>query len=144
MDVTALTLLAKKVYAFVKPVFTNEVAGEIIGDFKEATKGSMRELWAKIKPWFIIDEKETDELKKVKEKPEQEIYDEAFVSRLRVLLHENPEMQKELEAMLTKIENGDDEKAKIIITNSRNVNTGNISNVTGGVRIGDNFNTPGQ
>ena len=114
-----LTTLALSVYNFVKPVFTSKVAGQIAGDFKEATKGSMLELWGKIKPWFIIEEKEgekeTKELERVKKAPDDSDYQEAFINELKIQLKENPEMAKEIEAILTKMEKGDDEQAKTII-----------------------------
>ena len=142
MDINALSTLANQLYNLVKPVLANEVTGKIAGDFSAATKGSLLELWGKIKPWFIIDEKENDELKKVKEKPEDPIYVNGFTSKLLTLLHENPEMRQEIEALLKKMEESNDQGARTVITNSRNVNLGNITGVTGNVQIGDNINQP--
>jgi len=47
-------------------------------------------------------------------------------------------MAKEMEAILTDMEKGDDEQAKIIISNSKNVNTGDFNNITGNITFGDN------
>ncbi len=110
MDINALSTLANQLYNLVKPVLANEVTGKIAGDFSAATKGSLLELWGKIKPWFIIDEKENDELKKVKEKPEDPIYVNGFTSKLLTFLHENPEMRQEIEALLKKMEESHDLK----------------------------------
>lgn len=132
-----LATLALSVYNFVKPVFTSKAAGQIAGDFKEATKGSMLKLWEKIKPWFIIEEKEIEELKDLKQKPEDKDFEEAFVSKLKAKLKKDEELQAELKAILTEMESGDDEKATIIIKNSKNVATGNFSNITGNITFGD-------
>ena len=143
MDINALSTLANQLYNLVKPVLANEVTGKIAGDFSAATKGSLLELWGKIKPWFIIDEKENDELKKVKEKPEDPIYVNGFTSKLLTLLHENPEMRQEIEALLKKMEESEDEQAKNIISNSKNFMIGgSITGVKGNVHFGDNINQP--
>jgi len=135
-----LGTLALSVYNFVKPVFTSKVAGKIAGDFKEATKGSMIKLWEKIKPWFIIEEKdgekEKDQLQRVKKDPEKESYQEAFISELKIQLEENPEIAKEIEAILTEMEKGDDEKARIIIKHCKNVNAGTMGD---DAHVGDRY-----
>jgi hypothetical protein len=142
MDINALSTLANQVYNLVKPILANKVTSTIAGDFSAATQGSLLELWGKIKPWFIIDEKENEELKKVKDKPEDPIYVHGFTSKLLTFLHENPEMRKEIEALLKKMEESNDQGTRTVITNSRNVNLGNITGVTGNVQIGDNINQP--
>lgn len=135
-----LATLALSVYNFVKPVFTSKVAGKIAGDFKEATKGSMLKLWEKVKPWFIIEEKdgekETKELERVKKAPEDTDYQEAFINELKIQLKENPEIAKEIEAILTEMEKGDDEKAKIIIKHCKNVNAGTMGD---NAHVGDKY-----
>ncbi len=138
MDLAALTTLTKTIYDFVKPVFTENATGIIIGDLSEATKGSMLNLWGKIKHWFIVENEETEELKKVKDNPENEIYQDAFISKLKTKLYENKELQQELVDIVNTINNNGDIKAKSIIQNSKNVNTGTISNVKGDIIFGDN------
>ena len=137
MNLEAITILAKQVYDFVKPVFLNEATGKIIGDFKEATKGSILELWETIKPLFIIEEKEKNDLINSKDELETQFLDEELLAKLKRILVKKPELQDQLKAILSKIENGNDEKGKIIIQNAKNVVTGNISNVQGGLQIGD-------
>jgi len=142
MDINALSTLANQLYNLVKPVLANEVTGKIAGDFSAATKGSLLELWGKIKPWFIIDEKENDELKKVKDKPEDPIYVHGFTSKLLTFLHENPEMRQEIEALIKKMEEGDDDQARIIIKDGKNINAGKITAGRDSI-IGDiNINQP--
>jgi hypothetical protein len=140
MDLNTLSTLANQVYNLVKPILANEVTGKIAGDLSTATKGSLLELWGKIKPWFIIEEKESEELKKVKEKPDDPIYVNGFISKLLTFLHEHPEMRGEVEALLKKMENSDDQNTRATITNSKNINFGDITGVTGNVHIGDNIN----
>lgn len=131
-----LATLALSVYNLVKPVFTSKVAGEIAGDFKEATKGSMLKLWKKIKSWFIIEEEETEELKDVKENPEDPDFQDVFIAKLKAKLKKDKELQAELEAILTEMENGDDEKARIIIHNAKNVNAGTMGDHS---HVGDKY-----
>lgn len=121
-----LATLALSVYNFVKPVFTSKVAGKIAGDFKEATKGSMLKLWEKVKPWFIVEEEETEELKDLKENPEDVDFQEAFVSKLKAKLKKDEELQAELKAILTEMESGDDEQAKNIFNQCYNFIAGNV------------------
>ncbi len=121
-----LATLALSVYNFVKPVFTSKAGEQIAGDFKEATKGSMLKLWEKIKHWFIVEEKEIEELKDLKEKPEDKDFEEAFVSKLKAKLKKDEELQAELKAILTEMESGDDEKAKNIFNQCYNFIAGNV------------------
>jgi hypothetical protein len=143
MDISVLSTLANQVYDLIKPILANKVTSTIAGDFSAATQGTLLELWGKIKPWFIIDEKENEELKKVKDKPEDPIYIHGFTSKLLTLLHENPEMRQEIEALIKKMENGANEKDRYIISNNKNFMIGgSITGVKGPVHFGDNINQP--
>ena len=119
--------------------------GQDIGeDFKEATKGSMRELWQKVKPLFIIDDDESEELKDVKAYPDNPLMDDAFLAKLRVKLSKDKILREELDAMLNQLERSDDPAVGVVIRNSvvQKSNFGNFSNVQGGIQFGDNIGTP--
>lgn len=143
MTLEALSALALKIYGFVKPVITSDLGKEIAGDFKEATQGSMRELWQKIKPWFIVDDKETELLQDVKAAPDDPIAEDAFLAALRQKLNKDETRRQEIESILAGLERSKDPAAQtIVVKNSKNINFGNITGVTGNVHIGDNKNTP--
>lgn len=144
MDIQALTALATKIYGFVKPVIKSELGQEIAGDFKDATKGSMRELWQKVKPIFIIDDNESEELKGVKSDPENPLVDDVFLTKLRLKLSKDQTLREELEAMLNQLEQSDDPAVGVVIKHSvvQKSNFGNFSNVQGGIQFGDNIGTP--
>ena len=129
-----LTTLATTIFNFVKPV----ILTQITNDFKEATKNTMLHLWNKIKPIFIIEDKDVEELKDIKSAPDDIDFENAFISKLKITIKKDNEFRTELESILLDIENSDNEQAKIIIQNSKNVNTGNISNVVGDIIFGDN------
>jgi len=128
-----LATTALTVYNLIKPIITSKPAKELA----QAAKGSADELWQKVKPWFIIEEKETEELKDLKENPEDKDFEDAFLAKLKTKLKKDETLRKELEAIINDAEKNGDEQTQIIIKNSKNVVTGNISNVTGNIHIGD-------
>ena len=127
MDLTALTTIVSKI---IIPVITNKGVQEF-----------GKKVWEKVKPWFIAEEKETEELEDLKKNPDDEDFQEAFVAKLKSKLKKNPDLQKEIEALINDAEKNGDEQTKILIQNSKNVVTGNISHVQGGLHIGDNIGT---
>lgn len=144
MNLEALTALASTIYGFIKPVITSEVGKEITDDFKDATKGTMRELWQKIKPLFIIDDKESEELQDLKKDPQNPINEDLFLAKLRAKLSKHENLRKDVATIIDELSKSDDPAVGIIIQNSKlkGVNFGNISGVQGSVHFGDNYSKP--
>lgn len=125
-----LTTLATTVFGIVTPIIKNKEVQEF-----------SKTVWKKVKPWFIIEEKDTEELQDLKNNPEDKSAEDFFIASLKRKLDKNPELRKELEKLIADAEKNGDEQTKIIIQNSKNVVTGNISHVQGGLHIGDNIGT---
>jgi len=128
MDLATLTTMVSKI---VIPIITNKGIQEF-----------GNKVWKKVKPLFIIEGKEAEELQDLKQNPDENVFQDAFISKLKVKLMKNPELMKEIEALIEDAEKNGDEQTKIIIQNSKNVVTGNITHVQGGLHIGDNNGVP--
>lgn len=137
-----LSELALKLYELVKPVFTGAVVGEIVGDFTEASKGTMIKMWDKIKHWFINEDGDSEELQDVKANPDDKDFDETFISKLKSKLKKDPALKQEIENLLAEMDEKDIEKARIVVKNSKNVVAGAEFTNVGNITIGDNNNTP--
>ena len=127
-----LTVLATTVFGIVTPIVTNKKVQEF-----------GKKVWGKVKPWFVIGEEETEELQTLRNNPDNEIAKKAFISKLELKLLNNPELQKEIETLINDAEKNGDEQTKVLIYNSKNVVTGNISHVQN-LQIGDNIGTPNE
>ncbi len=121
-----LAVLAKTVFGIITPIITNKGIQEF-----------SKTVWTKVKPWFIIEEKETEELQDLKKDPTNKSAEEFFLAALKRKLDKNPELREELEKLIADAEENGDEQTKIIIQNSKNVNTGNFSNIKGNVIFGN-------
>lgn len=133
MEPLSLAALATSIFGIIKPIIKTKPGKELTA----ATKGSMTELWGKVKHWFIIEEKEIEELKDLKENPEDKDFEEAFITKLKTKLKKDDNLRTEIEDFLSEKEKSN-EQISVIIKNSKNVMTGNISNVTGSIHLGDN------
>jgi len=102
-----------------------------ISEFSEATVN-----W--IKPLFLKeDSTEKEIIKNLKEKPDSEARKGAVESAIKVGLEDTPEAKDYLKEIFEKISNKEGGKIVNNITNSKNVNTGNVNTGGGDFRIGD-------
>jgi len=124
-----LTALATTVFGIVTPIIANK-------DVQEFSK----KIWNKIQNWFIIDNKEIEELEDLKKNPTDKDFEEAFISKIKTKLKKDETLRNEIEELITDGEKNGDEQTKIFIKNSKNFVIGNISNVQN-VHIGDNLGT---
>jgi hypothetical protein len=103
--------------------------------FSEFTDASVN--W--IKPLFLTEEGiEKEMIQKLKEKPDSKARKKAVESALEIELEDNPNAEAHLKAMFEKLSKTE-EGGKIVttITNSKNVNTGNVNTGGGDFHIGD-------
>ncbi len=73
-------------------------------------------------------------LTELKEKPDSKARQNAARSVIDISLEDNPNAEKFLEEIISKINNN-----KTNITKSKNVNTGNINSQGGNIQIGDKY-----
>ena len=107
----------------------NESVNSFFDDFSEATVN-----W--IKPLFIEeDDKPTRSFEKFKANPNSESKQKLLQVTLESELEDNPEAEKYIRKIFEKI--SQTEEGKIIISNSKNVNTGNVNTGGGDFRLGD-------
>ena len=110
----------------------NESVNSFFDDFSEATVN-----W--IKPLFIEeDDKPTRSFEKFSTNPNSVSKQDVLKSTLESELEDNPEAEKYIKEIFEKISQTE-EGAKIInnISNSKNVNTGNVNTGGGDFRLGD-------
>ena len=101
MDLGTLTTT---VFGIVTPIVTN----------KKVQKLS-KTVWEKVKHWFIIDDKDTEELEDLKNNPNDKDFEDAFLSKLKSKLKKDEKLRKELEQIINEAEKSGDEQTKIII-----------------------------
>lgn len=128
--------LAKQVVDMILPIAKLDAAKEIGEDFKEATNGTLRELWKKVKPLFI---EEYEALKK--DPDDSDTQAEARVA-LRKALNGKDDLKEELEKLLAEAKKT--EGGGVTISNSKNVIQGSNINVGGNFHLGDNNTTTNQ
>lgn len=122
--------LAKQVIALILPIIKMDAVKEIGNDFKDATNGTIRELWQKAKPLFI------EEYDTLKNNPDDSEARGAAANELKNALKDKPALQQELEALVEsarKSQGG----ATTIIENSKNVISGSNISVGGDFHLGD-------
>ena len=120
--------LAKEIVATVFPLLRLDSVKQIGREFKEATDGSILEIWEQVKPVFIeeIEAEDTVEEAQV-----------AIGSALRRELNKDEELKQQLEALLKKAEEKGTAGSKVVIKNSKNVVQGSDIRVGGDFRVGD-------
>jgi len=121
--------LAKQVIALILPMIKMDAVKEIGNDFKDATNGTIRELWQKAKPLFI---EEYDSLKNNPEDPDTQADARAALKRS---LSDKPALQNELEALVETIKKN--QGGATVIENSKNVISGSHISVGGDFHLGD-------
>jgi len=107
----------------------NESVNSFFDDFSEATVN-----W--IKPLFIEeDDTPTRSFEKFKANPNSESKQKLLQVTLESELEDNPEAEAYIKEIFEKI--SQTEEGKIIISNSKNVNTGNVNTGGGDFHLGD-------
>lgn len=120
--------LAKEIIATVFPLLRLDSVKQVGKEFKEATDGSILEIWEQVRPVFIeeIEAEDTVEEAQV-----------AIGSALRRELNKDEELKQQLEALLKKAEEKGTAGSKVVIKNSKNVVQGSDIRVGGDFRVGD-------
>jgi len=123
--------IAKQVVGLIFPLLKLDSVKEIGAEFKDATDGSIREIWEKVKPVFIeeFEAEDTPEEAKV-----------AIRSTLRKEVSKNDELKEQLEALLKRAEAQSAGEGSVNITSSKNVVQGSNISVGGDFRLGDDKN----
>lgn len=120
--------IAKQVVSILFPLLNLDSVKEIGKEFKEATDGSVRELWEKVKPVFI------EEIEVEENLEEQQV---AIRTSLRKEMKDNNQFKQDLESILKSLIMKETEGSGVNITNSKNVVQGSNISVGGDFRIGD-------
>jgi hypothetical protein len=116
-----------------KKLKDNKSVQSFFDDFTEATVN-----W--IKPIFIREDGAPEKaLKDLQEKPDSIVRQDAVKSSLAVALEDDPRAETLLREMVASIEEKKTKGEAVTITNSKNINMGNISS-GGNVTLGDNNN----
>lgn len=122
--------IAKQVVSILFPLLNLDSVKEIGKEFKEATDGSVRELWEKVKPVFI------EEIELEENIEEQQA---AIRTSLRKEMKNSDQFKQDLESLLKSLVMKGGEDHNVNITNSKNVVQGSNISVSGDFRIGDNM-----
>ena len=130
LPVMELKILVKELFELIFPLLKMEAAQEIGSDFKDATNGTLRELWQKVKPWFI------EEVAELKADPKATYVEGAVQYKLKKELEGKAELQRELTGLLEAV-NKERGSASITVSNSKNVVAGSTVTVGGDFRLGD-------
>ncbi len=125
--------LSKAVYGILFPVTRLESVKEIGKDLTDATNGTIRELWEKVKPLFV------EEMEELEADPTDEDNQAAIKAKLtRVLKKEqNADLKIEVEEKVKKIAEEEGKDVSVYINNSKNVVAGSNITVGGDFRLGD-------
>ncbi len=122
--------LSKQIIGLIIPIVRLDAAQKIGADFKDATNGTVRELWEKVKPLFI------EEYEELKTTPEDADAQTAAGMKLKRVLEREEDLRKEVVGL---VEKAKEEKAntKVAIENSKNVIQGSSISVGGNFHLGD-------
>jgi benzoyl-CoA reductase/2-hydroxyglutaryl-CoA dehydratase subunit BcrC/BadD/HgdB len=131
-----------------EPVTTTAMIGTVVGylakkfsdskSFQDFTNDFSDSVVKWIKPIFLKeDEKPKEVLENLQKKPDSQPRQDAVKAAIATELEDNPNANKLLEEMIATINKKKAEGKSISISNSKNVNTGNI-NAGGSVIFGDN------
>ena len=128
-----LTTLAIVTFNLLYSVFTSKSGKIIRGEIADATNNTAIEVWEKIKPIFIEEDKKL--LDEIKNNPEDVDYQEEFKLKIKRILRNNADLKNQIEEILKKSDQSMIQK--YIIKDSKNVVTGGIKNISGNIDIGD-------
>ncbi|MCB0614435.1 MAG: hypothetical protein KDC75_14055, partial [Phaeodactylibacter sp.] len=121
---------AKQIVTTLFPLLKLDSVKQIGKEFRQATDGSILEMWEKVKPLFIeeIEAEDTPEEAQV-----------AIGSALRKALNKDEKLKQELEALLKQAAEKGVAGSTVAITNSKNVVQGSNISVGGDFRVGDDI-----
>ena len=122
--------LAKQIVTTLFPLLKLDSVKQIGKEFRQATDGSILEMWEKVKPLFIeeIEAEDTPEEAQV-----------AIGSALRKALNKDEKLKQELEALLKQAAEKGVAGSTVAISNSKNVVQGSDIRVGGDFRVGDDI-----
>jgi predicted RNA-binding protein Jag len=106
-----------------------EKAFENVGE--EVSDGALD--W--LKGLFTKKGKQKNILSELKENPDSKAHQNAAKSMIEISLEDNLKAKKFLEEIISKINNN----SKINISNSKNINTGDVNSKGGNIQIGDKY-----
>ena len=120
--------IAKQIVSIIFPFLQLDSIKLIGKEFRQATDGTIQEIWEKVRPIFIeeVEAEDTPEEAQV-----------AIRSSLRKELEKNDELKQQMAALLKQVEKTDT-GSKVIITDSKNVVQGSNIHVGGDFQVGDN------
>ncbi|HFA50773.1 MAG TPA: hypothetical protein ENJ95_17330 [Bacteroidetes bacterium] len=122
--------LSKAIYEILFPISKLESVKDIGKELTEATDTSVRELWEKVRPLFI------EEFEELKNDPKDEDNQIAVKAKLKRVLKNNGDLEKELAELVGKV-NSEKGGASVVIENSKNVISGSTISVGGNFHLGD-------
>lgn len=127
--------LSKEIIGLILPIVKLDAVMEIGDDFKDATNGAVRELWAKVKPLFI------EEYEALKKEPDDTDVQTAASMKLKRIMEGEEVLKRELEGLVRKIEHeqpvGFNNSDIITVKKSKNVMIGGTISTSGNVHFGD-------
>jgi len=122
--------LSKEIIGLIMPIVKLDAVKEIGDDFKDATNGTVRELWEKVKPLFI------EEYEELKKSPDDADSQTAAGMKLKRELEKKEGLQREVAGLVEKVKEGNS-RSKVVIQQSKNVVQGSSISVGGDFRLGD-------
>jgi nucleoside phosphorylase len=122
--------LSREIIGLILPVVKLDAVQEIKEDFKDGTNGTIRELWAKVKPLFI---EEYEELKKA---PGDADAQTAASMKLKRELEKREDLRQAIEGLIKRAKQ-ENASSGVVIQHSKNVVQGSSISVGGDFRLGD-------
>lgn len=121
--------LVKEIFALIFPIIKMEASQKIGKEFSEATNTTIMELWSKVKPLFI------EEFEDLKLDTSDEDAQGAVRHKLRKVLTDKEELQKELTALVNLAKSTP--QGGMSISKGKNIVQGSNISVGGNLHIGD-------
>lgn len=131
-----ISTLLSTVISVISPLLKSKSITTVSDDLSEAANGTVLDIWKKIKPIFIKDEDFVDALQE--HGATDDLIQELTLKIKRQLIKDS-NFKSELETLLQKNRKDRETGIQSEISNSKNVNLGNISTGGGDVRIGDDI-----
>lgn len=123
--------LSKEILGLIMPIVKLESVREIGDDFKEATNGTVRALWEKVKPLFI------EEYEELKKSPDDADAQAAARLKLKRELEKKEDLQREVSELVEQAKEKNP-GSQVVIRDSKNVVQGSQISVGGDFRLGNN------
>ncbi len=128
--------LAQQIVSLLFPLLKLDSVKQIGREFREATDGSISEIWKKVKPIFI-EEIEDVEAEELEDEKEQIKLQGAIESSLKKQLKRDNEFKTALIQLLQEAEEKTPGAGSVTISNSKNVISGSSIKVGRDFRLGD-------